>query len=93
MSFKFLSQKLQLLTNDPRAKFYIKQLTEKSQPGSFVSEFVLFLNLSLFWKEEESFSLYKWRWNRVELLPKFRQQILPAPDYQKFRVMPTDERL
>lgn len=79
MRFKFLS-KLQLLTNDPGAKFYGKPFTERSEPGSYGSEF---LNLNLFWKEEESLSLYKWRWNRVELLPKFREQTLPAPDYQR----------
>lgn len=82
MRFKFLSKR-QLLTNDPRVKFYGKEFTERSEPGSYGSEFVLFLNLNLFWKEEESLALYKWRWNRVEQLPKFRWQILPAPDYQR----------
>lgn len=85
MRFKFFSKKLQLLTNDPGAKFYIKQFTDRSEPGSYGSEFVLFLSLNLFWKEKESLSLYKYGWNRVGLLPKFGLQALPAPDYQKFR--------
>lgn len=89
--FKFLSKPQ--LTNYPGAKFYGKQFTEGSDPGSYGSEFVLFLDLNLFWKEKESLSLYKWRWNRVELLPKFRQQVFLLLTIKDSGVMPTEEKL